>query len=159
MAATTATEQETPSPPAVTPVVAEQQVAVIPVETEPAPVREPVVVETAAEADQLVTITDHGVGTAVENRQLVGRGRSVHRRARKCGSGPVCAAAHPGETIDHVWLREGVEATRVSLTLGGAHWRTHSGKMLWPDSAGDWAVEARDGEGRVLARREFVCVP
>jgi len=148
MATTPAMEQETPPPPAVTPVVAQRDDVVVPVEIEPAPIPE------AAS----LTIADLGVGTAVEDRQLVGEndrfaeGQQVWFWTRVRGG-------TSGETIDHVWLREGVESTRVSLTLGGSHWRTHSGKMLWPDSAGDWAVEARDGEGRVLARREFVCVP
>jgi len=148
MAATPATEQETPPPPVVTPVVASRPDVVVPAEIEPAP---------TPEATRL-TIADLGVGTAVEDRQLVGEndrfaeGQQVWFWTRVRGG-------TSGETIDHVWLREGVEATRVSLTLGGSHWRTHSGKMLWPDSAGDWAVEARDGEGRLLARREFVCVP
>jgi hypothetical protein len=157
MAAAPVTERETPSPPAVTPVVAEKPGVVVPLETEPAPTPEPVTVpEPVAEATVL-TIPDLGVGTAVEDRQLVGEsdrfteGQQVWFWTRVRGG-------TPGETIEHVWYREGVEATRVTLTLGGSHWRTHSGKMLWPESAGDWAVEARDGDGRLLARREFVCV-
>jgi hypothetical protein len=158
MAATPATEQERLPSPAVTPVAARRPDVVAPVEIEPAPAPVQVeVAETAAETTVL-TVPDFGVGTAVEDRQLVGEndrfaeGQQVWFWTRVRGG-------TSGETIDHVWLREGVEATRVSLALGGPHWRTHSGKMLWPDSAGDWAVEARDRDGRVLARREFVCVP
>jgi hypothetical protein len=65
----------------------------------------------------------------------------------------------PGDRIDHVWLQDGVETLRVSLKIGGARWRTYSSKMLRRGSAGDWAVEARDETGHVLARREFVTVP
>ena len=46
----------------------------------------------------------------------------------------------------------------MPLTLGGEHWRTQSRKTLHEGSAGRWTVEAVDGKGRVLARREFVCV-
>ncbi len=63
-----------------------------------------------------------------------------------------------GDRIDHVWLQDGLETTRISLQVGGPRWRTHSAKMLRAGAAGDWAVEARDTSGRVLARREFVCV-
>ena len=64
-----------------------------------------------------------------------------------------------GDRIDHVWLREDVEATHVSLEIGGSSWRTYSIQTLFAGAAGDWAVEARDDAGRVLARSEFVCVP
>jgi hypothetical protein len=62
----------------------------------------------------------------------------------------------PGDRIHHVWLHEGVEAARITLSIGGSRWRTQSAKTL--RSAGAWAVEARDAAGRVLARTEFDCV-
>ncbi len=65
----------------------------------------------------------------------------------------------PGEMIRHVWKHEGHGSSWVWLNLGGEHWRTQSRKMLREGSAGRWAVEAVDGNGRVLARREFVCLP
>ncbi len=105
-----------------------------------------------------MNIPDHGLGAAVENRQLVdendrfSEGTAVWFWTR-------VEDGTPGDTIHHVWLREGVEATRISLKLGGSPWRTYSSKTLWPESAGNWAVEARDETGRVLARREFLCVP
>ena len=105
-----------------------------------------------------MNIPEHGVGTAVENRQLAGEnnrfaeGTAVWFWTR-------VEDGNSGETIHHVWLREGVEADRISLKLGGSSWRTYSRKTLGPESAGNWAVEARDERGRVLARREFLCVP
>ena len=64
-----------------------------------------------------------------------------------------------GDSIDHVWIHEGREALVVPVEIGGARWRTNSYKILNPGSAGRWTVEARDSEGRVLARREFTCTP
>jgi hypothetical protein len=63
-----------------------------------------------------------------------------------------------GDRISHVWLRDGEEMLAVGLAIGGPHWRTWSNKTLHTGSAGSWAVEARDAEGRVLARDEFTCV-
>ncbi len=103
-------------------------------------------------------IPEHGVGTGVRNRQLVGRsdrfavGTQVWFWTRVEGG-------KSGDRIDHVWLREGAEAARIPLTIGGSRWRTQSAKTLRAGAAGDWAVEARDAAGRVLARRKFVCVP
>jgi len=109
-------------------------------------------------APSTLSVPEYGVGTAVENRQLVGHsgrypeGTQVWFWTRVQGG-------TRGDTIDHVWLREGVEATRVSLKIGGSSWRTYSHKTLHAGVAGDWVVEARDDAGRVLARSEFVCVP
>jgi cytoskeletal protein RodZ len=63
----------------------------------------------------------------------------------------------PGDVIRHVWLRDGGRVQYVDLPIGSSHWRTRSKKTLW--GVGDWVVEARDPEGRVLARAEFACVP
>jgi len=105
-----------------------------------------------------ITIDDHGVGTGVEERRLVGatdrfaEGQQVWFWTRVLG-------ASSGETIRHVWLREGHEEGTVELRIGGSHWRTQSRKTLRPGWAGSWSVEARDTEGRVLARSEFTCLP
>ena len=101
-----------------------------------------------------MTITDQGVGIGVRDRELIGaatrfaEGTSVWFWTRIEG-------ATPGETIRHVWLREGEEVASVPLTVGGATWRTQSSKSLQSGSAGDWVVEARDGAGNVLARSAF----
>ena len=63
----------------------------------------------------------------------------------------------PGDTIRHVWTREGKWMGSHELNIGGTHWRTQSRKTLW--GTGKWAVEARDADGNVLARAEFTCVP
>ena len=64
-----------------------------------------------------------------------------------------------GDTITHVWLHQGIETRRIPLKIGGQRWRTHSVKTLHAGSAGEWAVEARDADERVLARSEFAAVP
>lgn len=109
-------------------------------------------------APSTLRIRDYGVGTAVENRRLVGRSDRFSEGTRVWFWTRVERGTR-GDRIDHVWLREGVEAQRISLEIGGSSWRTHSAMTLQAGAAGDWAVEARDGAGRVLARSEFVCVP
>jgi len=103
-------------------------------------------------------IAEHGVGTGVVDRQLVGEGDRFAEGTQVWFWTRV-ADGLPGETIRHVWLHEGREATGVTLALGGPQWRTQSAKTLNPGSLGSWAVEARDDSSRVLARREFLCVP
>src|SRR5262249_2754448 len=60
-----------------------------------------------------------------------------------------------GDTIRHVWMREGRPVQTIRLPLGGPDWRTVSRKTL--THAGSWAVEARDQDDRVLARADFAC--
>jgi cytoskeletal protein RodZ len=148
----------------------EESVITAPVETQSAPsVRQAEVAPTppkppveqptpAISKPSGLSIPDCDVGTAVKNRQLVGRGDRFTEGTRVWFWTQV-QGGNAGEEMDHVWLREGVEMVRISLTGGGPRWRTHSAKMLRAGSAGNWAVEARDASGQVLARREFVCVP
>jgi hypothetical protein len=116
----------------------------------------PVAVSSAQEESDL-SVTDYGVGTAVADRELQGRGdRFV------AGSSVVfwtrVVGGEEGERIRHVWIRDGEEVLSIGLTLGGPHWRTHSRKTLHEGSTGDWTVEARDAEDRVLATADFRCV-
>jgi hypothetical protein len=60
-----------------------------------------------------------------------------------------------GERVRHVWLFEGRVQQTIQLRLGGPSWHTYSSKTL--GNAGQWAVEARDQAGRVLARATFTC--
>lgn len=104
-----------------------------------------------------LSITEYGVGTAVENRELVGQSDRFTEGTRVWFWTRVQGGAL-GDTIDHVWLREGVEVMHISLEIGGPNWRTYSTQTLHAGLAGDWATEARDAAGRVLVRSDFVCV-
>jgi transcriptional regulator with XRE-family HTH domain len=102
-------------------------------------------------------VSHSGVGTAVEDRRLVGRadrfveGTEVSFWTRVLGG-------RPGDEIRHFWFHEGRVAMRADLAIGGSHWRTHSRLELPRGSTGPWTVEARDLAGRILAREEFLCV-
>jgi cytoskeletal protein RodZ len=105
-----------------------------------------------------LSVDRSGVGTDVVDRQLVGQsdrfavGTRVAFWTRVTGG-------RPGETVRHVWIREGRLVATVALPIGSTSWRTQSQRTLAPEAEGDWVVEARDLGGRVLARHEFRCVP
>jgi len=99
-----------------------------------------------------------GVGSGVVEHELVGEsGRFAE--GERVWFWTLVEDGGAGSSIDHVWIHEGAEVLRVSLSVGGTRWRTQSHKDLPPGAQGHWAVEARDEEGRVLARREFLCAP
>jgi transcriptional regulator with XRE-family HTH domain len=110
----------------------------------------------AETAGARLSVAEHGVGLRVVDHHLRGEGdrfaegTAVFFFTRVLGG-------RAGESVRHVWLREGGVVQTVELPLGGPHWRTHSRKTLY--GLGDWTVEARDGEGVVLARAAFTCVP
>ncbi len=103
-----------------------------------------------------LTVTEFGVGRRIVERALEGRserfaeGDVVWFSTRVLG-------AEVGEPIHHVWLHEGRVLQSIQLELRGPDWRTHSRKTL--RAAGQWAVEARDEGGGVLARATFTCEP
>lgn len=101
-------------------------------------------------------VAEFGVGSAVRDRNLVGQADRFEEGSEIFFWNRILDA-EPGTILQHVWLHEGVEVSRSSLSVGGAHWRTHSRKTLFPGSVGHWAVEVRDPGGNTLARAEFDC--
>lgn len=136
------------------PTQSEAQSKVAPTRPEP-PVKQSAPVP---EAPAVLNVSEYGVGTGIRDRRLAGRGDRFGEGTEVWFWTRVQNGGR-GDKIDHVWLREGVEAVRVTLEIGGSSWRTYSSKTLRTGSAGSWAVEARDDSGRVLAREEFTCFP
>jgi hypothetical protein len=103
-----------------------------------------------------LSVTDHGVGRGVADRELQEKasrfdeGAKVWFWTRVVGGGA-------GDRIRHVWMQDGEERLTVELTVGGPTWRTWSHKTLHRGSRGSWTVEVRDDSGRVLARETFEC--
>src|SRR5688572_18341459 len=93
------------------------------------------------------------VGTAVENRELVGAAETFPLSAGKlfCFSRISNAA---GSEIEHVWFKGETEVARVKLMVGGSPWRTHSSKNLGDDGAGDWRCEVVHN-GNVIQTARF----
>ncbi|HXI02169.1 MAG TPA: DUF2914 domain-containing protein [Candidatus Saccharimonadales bacterium] len=102
-------------------------------------------------------VAEFGTGRGVAGHELVGETDRFAEGERVWFWTRIEGGA-AGMSIEHVWLHDGEEVIRVPLNVGGSRWRTQSYKDLGPGSGGRWAVEARDASGRVLARREFVCV-
>jgi cytoskeletal protein RodZ len=152
---------------AVAPPVARERSSIpAPVEPRPIPVEAPIGRAAPPATPPLamtpavtgLSVPDHGVGTAVRAHELVGRGDRFAEGDR-VWFWTRLEGGEAGDGIEHVWLREGVEVSRVALRLGGERWRTQSYKSLAAGAAGRWAVEARDAGGHVLARSEFTCTP
>ena len=113
-------------------------------------------VEATAPPTDALQISEHGVGTGLALRRLVGQ-------ADRFPAGTLVSfwtlvlGGQPGHVIRHVWFHEGRAVMRANLPIGGPHWRTYSRLLLPEGSVGRWAVEARTSDGRLLVRDEFLC--
>jgi transcriptional regulator with XRE-family HTH domain len=132
----------TPPPP---PVVAEPKPA--------PPVKAPAVRDPAVSP---LTVPESGVGRRIVNSRLDGEASEFVAGTVACFQTRVVGGKR-GETIRHVWIYDGRAQQSITLRLGGPDWRTHTNKTLY--KTGPWTVEARDGNGRVLATASFACVP
>jgi hypothetical protein len=111
---------------------------------------------TPVPGDESPSVSEFGVGRDVVNRRLQGRGDRFEEGTTVSFWTRVVGGRR-GQSLRHVWLRDGRAVQSVTLEIGGPHWRTHSRKTLW--GTGSWTVEARGADGEVLAEATFTCVP
>jgi len=101
-------------------------------------------------------VTGSGVGTSVVDKRLVGESDTFAVGTRVTFWTRI-AGGKAGDTVNHVWFHNGDRIGTISLRVGSADWRTQSRQLLTPE--GQWAVEARDADGRVLVRHNFHTAP
>jgi len=101
-------------------------------------------------------VAESGIGLRLVGTRLEGEGDRFVAGQRATFATRVLGGAM-GEHIRHVWLCDGKVVQSIRLRLGGASWRTYSTKTL--GRPGAWAVEARDEQGRVLARADLTVAP
>ena len=101
-------------------------------------------------------VAESGVGLRLVGTRLEGEGDRFRPGQRVTFATRVVGGG-AGESIRHVWLRDGKVEQSIRLRLGGASWRTWSTKTL--GRPGAWSVEARDEQGRVLARADLSVTP
>jgi len=134
------------------------EIARPPIKTQPRAIRPPpsTVLAASPATPSRMSIPDSGVGRHVAQRRLLEPAGSFPDGSVVWFSTRVIGG-EPGERIHHVWIRDGRTVQSIALRIGGRDWHTHSRKTVY--GSGQWAVEARDDSGRVLARAEFMCVP
>ena len=115
----------------------------------PSPAREPA-------PPSSLRVAESGVGQRLVGTRLEGEGDRFRSGQRVTFATRILGGA-AGGSIQHVWLRDGRVEQSIRLRLGGASWRTWSTKTL--GRPGAWAVEARDAQGRVLARADLTVAP
>jgi transcriptional regulator with XRE-family HTH domain len=107
-------------------------------------------------APSSLKVAESGLGLRLVGTRLEGEGNRFRSGQRVTFETRVLGGG-AGQSIRHVWLRDGNVEQSIRLRLGGASWRTYSTKTL--GRPGAWSVEARDEQGRVLARADLTVAP
>ncbi len=94
------------------------------------------------------------LATAVENRQPVEATAPIQSDV---GELFYFTEVHGGPgSIQHVWIWQGRTMATVPLEVRSSRFRTWSSKRIQADWTGQWRVEARTADGKVLSFKEFV---
>jgi hypothetical protein len=103
----------------------------------------------ATQAGATAARADAQVGTAIENRAVVGAAESFPAGTEKLYCQSKVSNVAADSEIEHVWYKGDQEVARVKLRIGGSPWRTHSSKTLGADGNGDWRCDVVQ-DGKVL---------
>lgn len=108
----------------------------------------------ATAADHL-TIHRLEVCAEVVDREPVGAAETFPEDIERVYGFTEVRGGEEGDSVTHVWLREGEEIARVKLPVKSAKWRTWSSKRIPGEWAGEWKLVVLDAEGNELAATEF----
>lgn len=95
------------------------------------------------------------VGTAIENREIIGTDSTFTPTVENLFCFTKVTGAQDTTEIFHVWFYDGEEKARTPLTIKSSSWRTWSSKAILPSWTGPWRVAIEDQNGNVLAEKSF----
>jgi len=101
-----------------------------------------------------LSVPEHGVGTGIDDHQLVGV-KQEFAQGTAVWFWTLVRGGRSGDQVRHVWIHEGRRVCVVPLRVGGPEWRTQRRRIMAPGSEGLWTVEARDPKDRLLATSSF----
>ena len=59
-------------------------------------------------------------------------------------------------TLEYIWRRNDKVVARVTVGVKGERWRSYSSKLISRRMTGEWRVELRGTDDKLLASAEFV---
>ena len=95
------------------------------------------------------------IGTAVENREIVGADSSFAPTVENLFCFTKINGAQDTTEVYHVWFYKDEEKARTPLTIRSSSWRTWSSKTILESWTGPWRVAIEDQNGNVLAEKSF----
>ncbi len=102
-----------------------------------------------------IRVVDQQICTSVVDRVPQGSDSTFQAGLEGLTCFTKVSQAEAPTTITHVWLHGDKEMARVPLNIGASSWRTWSTKKLQLHWTGEWTVEVRDAEDKLLSTRRF----
>ncbi|MDZ7714757.1 MAG: DUF2914 domain-containing protein [Balneolaceae bacterium] len=96
------------------------------------------------------------IGTAVENRSIVGADSTFAPNVENLFCFTKVTGAQDTTEIYHVWFYKDEEKARTPLTIKSKDWRTWSSKTILDSWTGAWRVAVEDQNGNILAEKSFM---
>lgn len=101
------------------------------------------------------TVVKMGVGTGMENRELVGEAETFPVETEKVYCSLAVKDISVDTTVTFVWSLDGKELNRTTVSLKqGSRWRTWAQKAIY-NKKGDWRVDLQDSTGNVVHSVSF----
>lgn len=101
------------------------------------------------------TVAKMGVGTGMENRELVGEAETFPVETEKVYCYLEAKDISVDTTVTFVWSLDGKELNRTTVSLKqGSRWRTWAQKAIY-NKKGDWRVDLQDSTGNVVHSVSF----
>ena len=95
------------------------------------------------------------IGTAVENREIIGADSTFAPYVENIFCLTKVTGAQDTTEIFHVWFYEDEEKARTPLSVRSSSFRTWSSKRILESWTGSWRVAIEDLDGNVLAEKSF----
>ncbi len=102
-----------------------------------------------------VSVSEAAVGTAVEDRVLVGQGFQFDSAVGKLYAFTRIVGAPDETQVSHRWYYGDQLMAEVSLPVRGTNWRTWSTKSVMPEWVGNWRVDVVSEGGDILDSLNF----
>lgn len=109
----------------------------------------------ALEAEEL-KIVEAVICRSVEGRVPIGAGDVFARDSERLYCFSRVAGGEVGSEIVHTWFYQGAPAAAVRLPVRSNDWRTYSSKRIGAGAVGEWRVEIRAADGRLLHEIRFM---
>jgi len=105
--------------------------------------------------ENVMTVEDWAIATAIENRSPQGAARSFPATVGTLYCFTKVVGAREETSIIHTWYYQDREVAEVILPVRSRYWRTWSSKKVVPEWKGSWRVEVTSGDGTLLKTIDF----
>ena len=109
----------------------------------------------SAPMDNLITIEDLAIATAIENHFPQKTAQSFPATVRELHCFTKVVGARTKTFITHTWYYQDTKMATMRLPVNATYWRTWSTRTIMPEWKGPWRVEVSAEDGALLKTITF----